>query len=169
MSSAQELEVTFSKIIGLPLTDLWQALGQIFEFGEQKPFTNKKGQATTQADYSLKFLANWRVSLGAVTVFGSGDHRSGKRRFYDRQTPPRDPIARTRWRRAKEFLQRIDAGDLIVRSLNVSDSGLIIVALSDGYEIAGFGCESDWQDLVYWSDDADHSILLGTDDFCQEP
>ncbi len=37
MNSAQEWEETFSKIIGLPLTDLWRALGQIFEFGEQKP------------------------------------------------------------------------------------------------------------------------------------
>ena len=65
-----------------------------------------------------------------------------------------------------EFFKRVDAGELIVRSLKVYDSGLIVIFLSIGYEIAGFCCDSDWQDLVYWSDRmTNRSILLTGGDF----
>lgn len=135
-------------------------MGQIFEFGEQKPFTNRKGEVATQADLSLKFLADWRVSLGAETVFGSGDHGSGKRRFYDRKTPPREEFDRVRWKRAKEFLRRVEERTLVVESVNVTDTGIVFVKLSDGYEIAGFRCGTELDDLLYYSRKEDRSILV---------
>lgn len=158
--SATLLEAELSRIVGLPLTCLWRALGQIFEFGEQKPFINRNGEEATHAEVSLKFLADWRVSLGAVTVFGSGDHAHGKRRFYDRKTPPRELFNRTRWKRAKEFLRRVTEETLLVESVKVTDTGVIFVKLSDGYEVVGLRCGTELDDLLYYSGKEDRSILV---------
>jgi hypothetical protein len=157
--SAEYLEQELSQIVGLPLTCLWRALGQIFEFGEQKPFLNRKGEEVCRSDFSVKFLAGWRVSVGVMTVFGSGDHISGKRRFYDRKTRPRDPLNRARWDRAKEFLRRVHEQSLIVESVQVTRSGVVFIRLSDDYEIAGLRTGSFSDDVLYYSA-ANRSILV---------
>lgn len=154
-----DLQRELSKIVGLPLSDIWRALGQVFEFGEQRPFVNKKGDPATRSDFSVKFLDVWRVTRGPAIVFGSGDHR-GKRRFYDRKTPPQDPTQRERWERAKEFIRRIEAEDLLVERVMVTDSFVVVISLSDGYEIAGFGASSESAEFLFWSDDTTDTYEL---------
>lgn len=147
-------------LVGLPLTDIWRPIWQCFEFGEQKPALNKKGDEITRADYSVTLTGDWAVTLGSLVVMGSGDHKSnGKRRFYDRVTPPREPEARDRWKRAKAFFQLIEEAKLIVESILVTPSGLILISLSDGYVIQGMQCNADNSELFDWSDEPNQVFM----------
>lgn len=147
-------------LVGLPLTDIWRPVWQCFEFGEQKTATNRKGDEITRADYSVTLTGDWAVTLGSVVVVGSGDHKGiGKRRFYDRATPPREPESRDRWKRAKAFFQLIEEAKLIVESILVAPSGLILISFSDGYVIQGMQCNADNDELFDWRDQANDVFM----------
>lgn len=133
-------------LVGLPLTYMWRPIGQAFEFGEQIDYVDHDGEERTDGEYELKLLDVWRVSVGPYVVMGSDDHE-GKRRFYDRQKPPRsdstqplDPLVR--WQRARDFLDLVELGTLRVTSVDFDDGCVLRVSLSEGYSIAGMSSGS---------------------------
>lgn len=121
------------------------------------------------SDYRVDFLCEWRVSQGCTVIMGSNDH-GGKRRFYDRKTPPKsDPLkgvdARIRWLRAKELLKLANAGALRVLSVDFDSNCVLRIQLTDGYSIAGFKCDSDWNAQFFFdmNKEADGSIFVTPD------
>jgi hypothetical protein len=123
---------------------MWRPIGQAFEFGEQIDYVDHDGEERTDGEYQLKLLGAWRVSLGADVVFGSEDH-GGKRRFYDRTTPPKsdpsqpiDPLVR--WQRARDFLDLVESGSLRAVSVEFDPGCVVRVQLTTGYSIAGLAC-----------------------------
>lgn len=83
---------------------------------------------------------------------GSKDH-VGKRRFYDRTTPPKDSPSRmgalSRWQAASHFLDLVDREELRVLAVHFSDSCCLAIHLTEGYVIAGMACGSE-SDHLYW-------------------
>ena len=145
-------------LVGLPLTDLWRPLGQTFEFGLQKPYLNRKGEEIHRSDYRLHLLQEWRVTEHNVVVMGSDDHQT-KRRFYRRKTPPRDPIARERWRRANRFFDLVKGGALLVERVTIDDSASIRIELTEGFLIEAINCSSDNYEVWIFDNDAEGRSL----------
>jgi hypothetical protein len=165
--SIEELNAMLAPIVGQPLTDMWRGGGQIFEFGEQLPWADKKGIDQTRARYHVKFLGEWQISQAHKVVMGSRDHRT-KRRFYDRVREPKEPDSRDIWRVAKEFLGKVKAGELRVVSAEFEDSGLIQIKLTQNFVLIGLSCSAENEDALFWMDselDESHLILWNQDGF----
>lgn len=160
--SAAKLEKYLSVMVGLPLTDMWRPLWMVFEFGELKPGVGRGDQPVMRADFSLMVTCDWRVLQGAVTVLGSGDLRLDRKPFYARKTPPRDPLAKARWKRAKEFIEKVEQGSLTVESVEVTESARLRIKLSQGYEICAMQCGSHNDDFFHWRDGAAKIVLDAT-------
>ena len=65
-------EKTLSVLVGLPLSDFRKPIFTIFEFGEQKPAKNRKGQDVTFADWILDCWV-WQITKGDAVVLGWKD------------------------------------------------------------------------------------------------
>src|SRR5690242_1447545 len=89
----QQLDLPFlnellQPICGEPLSGMWRAVGQILEFGVQKPATNRKGEAITRGDFDLKFIAaDWRIVHHGRIILGSSDY-GDETRFYESDESP---------------------------------------------------------------------------------
>lgn len=137
-------------LIGLPLSSMWHPIFQIFEFGEQRPGKNKKGQDVTFGDWSLHVSCEWHVARNGSVIVGSRDmkrKRTGQaRRFFDRKTPPRDAEERKRWAAANEFFDLVKQGVLIVQSVSVGSTGSLEIKLSDNFVLRTFNaCATGWE------------------------
>jgi hypothetical protein len=108
-----------TSLVGLPLSDMWRAGFQIFEFGVQRPHLNHRGEEVTRADYALHVSCPWRVLSPAGLALGSGDYES----------PGRGP----RHHRARAFFEQMDAGLLTVEGVEVDASGGPRLQLGKGY------------------------------------
>jgi hypothetical protein len=138
-----------SVLIGLPLSDVWHPIFQVFEFGEQRPGKNNRGDDVTFAEWSLHVSCAGQVTRHASVIVASGDMRrngtGAARRFFDRKTPPKEPEARKRWAAAKEFFAHVKQGSLLVRSVSVSPVGSVTINLSKGFAIRTFtNSAGDW-------------------------
>ncbi len=129
-----------SVLVGEPLSDMWRPFGQAFEFAEQIPHVNRRGEDVTFAALEVTFTSTWHVMRESVLVMGSGDHDypKKKRRFYDRQTPPRKEPERQRWKEAQTLLAKVVAAELIVQSVSADRYGQVEIRLSRGYAIRNF-------------------------------
>jgi len=132
-SLSEELKV----LLDLPLSGMWRAVFQIFEFGEQKPALNRNGEEITRADYSLDVSCAWRIRKNCYIVISDVDHWT-KRRFYRRKTPPRDPRQRTRWRRAQEFFEAVENQKLNARRIRLHGLAELSISLTLGYTLDVF-------------------------------
>ncbi len=134
-------------LIGQPLTDMRRPLWQIFEFGEQRPTRNRHGEDITLADWLLSIYCSWQLTRGDSVILGYDDFSHNlmraTRRFFDRKTPPKDAIARKRWKAANELFALVESGVLIVRCITVHPAGGVAIGLSDDYEIRTFNDMSD--------------------------
>ncbi len=160
--SAAKLETYLSVVVGLPLTDMWRLLWMVFEFGELKPGVGRDDKPVMRADFSLMVTFDWRVSQGAVTVLGSGDLHLNRRPFYARKTPPRDPLAKARWKRAKAFIEKVEQGSLTVESVEITESARLRIGLSQGYEICAMQCKGENDDFFHWRDGSAKIVLDAT-------
>lgn len=137
--------------VGMPLTGFYKPIWAIFEFGEQLPDKNRKGEDVTFSDWCIDLHGVWQVTNEDKVVLGSADmpwRRKGRgRRFFSRMTPPPDPDKRIRWQAANDFFDRVDAGNLIVASVSGGPAGAICIELSDGFAIRTFTGHSATGDL----------------------
>jgi hypothetical protein len=157
-ASSEEICHLLSTLVGQPLSDIFHPLWQIFEFGAQVPSLNRKGEAITLGEFSLSLTSAWHVMRDSTAVIGSGDHMRGrKRKFYDRQSPPRDAEDRARWAEAKEFFSFVEAQELFAESISVPFNGCFEIRLSRGYAIRKFVDSA--RDEFFWLTDrrTDHS------------
>ena len=159
---AKVIEAILAPIVGEPLTDMWKAGGQYFEFGKQLPFTNRCGRAATRSALRLKAVApggSWIVTRSSELVVGSDDCVL-RRRFFDRKTPPRDPARRHRWRVAHDFFKRVSKGDLQVLSLKAEDTGSLRIELEDGYALSIFSTSATALEFWYFWNDGGFGITM---------
>lgn len=62
LATLSEASRTFQTLVGEPLTDMRRYLGiQMFEFGEQKPFINRKGEEAEIAHNILHAMIPWEI------------------------------------------------------------------------------------------------------------
>lgn len=91
-------------MVGEPLSEMFRAVGQVFEFGEQRPDINRREEAITRGDFALKFIAgDWRVVQASRIILDSSDHTNNDS-FYD-DKPPHRPYDLEAWHLGREFLQ----------------------------------------------------------------
>lgn len=111
-----------SAIVGQPLSDMWRYAGcQKFEFGEQRPFVNRKGEESTQADHGLVVSCDWSIE-------GPDGFRLGSEHFG--RTPDL-------WdEHAKPFYESLDDAPPVVESVDVQESGGLRIGMTRGYSLA---------------------------------
>jgi len=114
-TAAQE---AFSPLIGLPLSDMWRYGSQKFEFGEQKPHLNRKGEETTWADWGLVVAGAWHLS-GPNGFALSSEHFAPER--HDEH--------------AKDFYESLDDEPPIVQTVEVLENGGLRIEMSRGYRL----------------------------------
>ena len=61
-------------LIGEPMSDCWRVTNmQIFEFGPQHKFVNRKGEEVEGSDLTLHLQCRWRIVDSARILFGRDD------------------------------------------------------------------------------------------------
>lgn len=114
----EEIEGQLRPLVGLPLSDMRRVsiLGwQIIEFGEQKPDVNRKGQAITRADWTVRISCHWRI----VDPFGE--------EVLSNERPNGDQAA--------SYFERMEAESLIVESIRGYEDGSVLFVLAEGYQL----------------------------------
>lgn len=110
-------EVTLSALVGLALTDMWRYAGcQKFEFGEQRPFINRKGQQATASDISLVVSTAWQIT-GPQDFSLTSDHFAGDVRTDDH---------------ASDFYDSLSHSPPTVTQVQVSANGSLTLTFSGG-------------------------------------
>lgn len=118
MPWVEPLDISFlnellQPICGQPLTGMRKAVGDVFEFGVQKPATDRKGNTITEGDFILKFIfADWRIVQRGRIILGSGD-LSGETQFYDSHEPHVNQDQEEARKLAREFLDDVVGGRYI--------------------------------------------------------
>lgn len=166
-SRSHELDVPFlndflQPICGQPLTAMWRAIGQVFDFGEQKSTTNRRREAIARGDFALKFIyADWRITQGGRIILGSTDYVDGTW-FYELEEPARGQFDEDARRLVHEFLEELPTGRLVAQSVVVSHFADITITLSNDLVIQSFGSSGESQDL-WWCHNllTDLSCLVG--------
>ncbi|GEM_PF-1893870 len=130
-------ELALSELVGLPLTDMWRYIGfQRFEFGEQKPHLNRKGEETSSADYVLVARGVWRI-VGPDGFELSSDH------FGDPRTDEH----------ALPFYESLgEEGPPRVEGIVVRVDGEISIAMSKGYSLTVRPWDEEPPEGASWSE-----------------
>jgi hypothetical protein len=149
-------------LVGEPLTGMWRAVGQVFEFGEQRAATNRRGEPITRGDFQLKFIAaDWRVVQSGRIILGSSDLDT-EEQFYEAETPPEGAHSEEAWRLARAYFDAVETAEFVVQSADVSEFGEVTVRLSPDVVIQSFASSA--QDLDLWwfmNERTDVSCLVG--------
>lgn len=126
-------------LVGQPLSDLWHPAFWVFEFGEQLPFINKRGDDVTAASIKLDLSCPWRISKDRRLVMSSGDFEFDRKyqrvALPYRVTRPRDAWDIERWRLCKGFWNVLEEASVRVRRVTVRPTGDITLLLSHGYRL----------------------------------
>lgn len=124
----------FMALVGLPLTDMWRYFGcQKFEFGEQKPQINSRGEETTWADWGLVACAAWTMT-GPEVFELSSDHFEPERRDGH----------------ASEFYQSLDVNPPAVEQVQVLSDGALSISLTGGYHLSLQGIPPNEEKFEAW-------------------
>jgi hypothetical protein len=115
------IEAALRPLLSEPLTDMWRYVGhQRFEFGEQRPCKNRKGQDITRADLAVVALCHWRISRA--------DGSSVSRCNFRSSTEPGDEAA-------GRFVEECLDSQPVVLEITAQDSGGVHLVLAHGYEL----------------------------------
>lgn len=142
-----------SVLVGKPLTDMWRYAGfQRFEFGEQRPFINRKGKPSRRSDWAL-VATNWEITQKRGFVLNASHF---------------GPDGARRDQHAKAFYNRQKTDPYVVVSLNLLEDGEILIKLTRSYQLRVFRDPmigpADW-DVDEWryrdgtGDDSLHVVL----------
>ncbi len=115
------IEKALKPLVGLPLSDMWRAGCQIFEFGQQHPFQNRKGEQVIRADYGLDVSCPWRIIAPEGMALASWDYLSD-----DKRTRPRHA-------RSRAFFEQLRAATLTVEAIEADSVGGVRFRLKGGY------------------------------------
>jgi len=144
----EPLDVSFlhellQPISGQPLTMIRHAVGQVFEFGIQKPAIDRRGNANTEGDFFLKFIyADWRIVKRGRILLGSGDLYGET--WFDNSDEPHLSSDQVEARKlAREFLNDVIGGRYVVESVHVGDLADLAIVLSDDLVIQSFGSSAE--------------------------
>ncbi len=148
MLDLQHLHDLLQPIVGEPLSDIYRSVGQVFEFGEQRPDTNKRGEAITRGDFTLKLIAaDWRIVQAGRVILGSSDRTNNESFFHDDE-PSDLPFGAEAWRLGREFLGSVEEANLVVEAIEVGPFADVAIQLSNGFKMESFG--SSGQDFDLW-------------------
>lgn len=164
---SSELDIDFlhellQPICSEPLTGVWRAVGQVFEFGVQRPMKDRKGEGITRGDFDLKFIyADWRVVHHGRVILGSTDHCDDEQ-FYNSDQPPELPYNAEARRLACDFFDALSEAKFIVESVVVRDHADVAIRLSDELLIESFSSSGQDSDSWWFSNRrTDVSCLVG--------
>jgi hypothetical protein len=116
-----QTESALQPLLGEPLTCMWRYAGyQRFEFGPQRPATNRKGQAITVSDKALVVGCTWRVIGHEGPVLSSADF---------------GPDGARRDEGAEEFYGFMQTDPLVVEGVEASELGALRIRMSRGYAL----------------------------------
>jgi hypothetical protein len=135
---------------------MWQPVGWVAEFGEQKVKKNRRGEDVTQGDSAIHLESNWRVVRNGRIILGSDNFLEGREDPY-REKSPESPEAKS----IVEFFDSVDASRLIVERLALSDTFDVCVDLTDGYRLESFHATSGGETML-WVMVEGESFLLDT-------
>lgn len=106
-------------MIGLELSDMWRAGFQIFEFGPQVPFINRKGEESLKAEHCFHVSGDWFIrGPDEFTLRASHFHGDRSDGF------------------AKAFYARMDSSPIRIELVKVELDGGLRFACTDGFQIA---------------------------------
>jgi len=103
-------------LVGLPLSDMWRYGCQKFEFGEQHPQVNRKGEVIHAAEWALVAECPWRLSGPAGFEF-SHQH-------FGLDLDRRDD-------HAANFYKSLETSPPVVTSIAIASDGRLTVAMGD--------------------------------------
>ncbi|MBL8060016.1 MAG: hypothetical protein JNK63_04785 [Chthonomonas sp.] len=75
----------------------------------------------------------WAIVKDGLVVFGEDDFPRKGRRFFNRKTPPRDPEARQRWKRANQFFDAVKSEQLMVTAAIVTPEVNLRIEFTEGH------------------------------------
>ena len=141
----QQIEAALTPLLGLPLRDCWrpniegfQSL-QRFEFGAQRPATNRQGKHLTFGEYALHVGCAWRI-IGQGRILAAyidlyypadNPNESGDHDDFDSYQPG----ASQRDRQVQHFVERLDASPLFVERIEADEVGSVTMSLGRGYKL----------------------------------
>jgi hypothetical protein len=141
----QRIEAALAPLLGLPLTDSWrpdvegfEAL-QRFEFGKQRPVTNRQGEQITFGDYALHIGCPWRVIgqgrilVAYIDLYWSPDQIEGGDAADDFDSYA--PGASQRDRAMQRFVERLEEAPVFVESIEADEVGSVRFDLSREYRL----------------------------------
>jgi hypothetical protein len=126
---------------------MWRYAGcQKFEFGEQRPFINRKGEQTSEADWGLVVSSDWRI-IGPDGFELSSEH-FGEQRTDDH---------------ASSFYESLADGPVVV-SIEVENNGELFFQMDRGYSLRVMHSPEAEADEDQWrlmppGDDSPHLVL----------
>lgn len=127
-----EAQEALSILIGLPLTDMFRYFEfQKFEFGEQNPHLNDRGEETTWSDWGLVVACEWQVEGPDGFVLGHLHFGPGTRTDHN----------------ASSFYELMDSDPLVVEEVQVHLRGAASFRLTRGYSLV---LDPRSRDVEYW-------------------
>ena len=104
-------------LVGLPLSDMWRYGCQKFEFGEQHPQVNRKGEAIRAAEWALVAECRWRLS-----------GPSGFELSHEHFGPDLD----RRDDHAADFYKSLESSPPVVTSIAIASDGRLTLEMTGG-------------------------------------
>jgi len=116
-----EIKRELSPLLGKPLTFMFRAAGiQAFEFGQQRPAVNRKGEAVSKGDWRINARCDWSIRGPAGVIVSSADFGPGRERRDDSAAWFYEGLSRAEWRAV---------------SLGACDDGQLAIELSGGFHV----------------------------------
>lgn len=139
------------EIIGLPLTDMWRAGLQVFEFGEQVEGLSRKGEVYYASQKRIHVICPWRIIKENTLILGSGDYLEQESKISETHD-------------YSTFFEELEAGRLIVRDINYHEFNDLEIIFDNNYKLQLFLVGARLSD--YWrfiNSTAEHDIVAYPD------
>jgi hypothetical protein len=158
------IDAAIAVLVGKPLSGTSRVLDmEMFEFGEQVPFTDRRGRARTIGEYRLHVQCSWRIVRAGTILMG----------YADLTEPPRgvaaedfDPNTGAKTRRDELMARFLEDTSLAGRAVTRQEStpyGDVRLTFRDGSRLelfpeASAGENESWRLLM---PDGSHIVMSG--------
>lgn len=154
----EKIERALKPLVGLPLSDMWRISRyglQRFEFGDQWPDKNRRGETVTYGICSLHVACAWRIIHSSGIIVGADDYNNSEQHeSYPSRLNPDNPEPDIFALRAFAFFDSLHDNPPIVETLEADNVGSVHFFLSREYQL---------QILPIESGDGEHWRLLYRD------